>query len=116
MEVLRSVIVVVHLIGFAMILGPLALAALHKRYEFDTTAQVGLVVALITGVFLSGPWGDFDPNYPKIGTKLILLVILGGLLGMGAAKAKRTGEPVPAGLFWGAVAVAVGACGVAVIW
>ncbi|MFT3661165.1 MAG: Fe-S protein [Gordonia sp. (in: high G+C Gram-positive bacteria)] len=116
MELLRSVIVVVHLIGFAMILGPLLLAAGRKRYEFTAVGHYGLVVALVSGVFLFGSWGGYEPNVPKVAVKAALLVVLGGLLGAGSAKAKKTGEPVPAGLFWGAVALAVAICSIAVIW
>lgn len=116
MEILRSVIVVLHLIGLAMILGPLLLAAVRGRYEFDPITQIGLGVALLTGVVLSAPFGDFDPNYPKIITKLVLLVVLGGVLGMGAAKAKKSGAPVAPGLFWAAIVLAIGIVSVAVIW
>lgn len=116
MDVLRSVIVVLHLIGFAMTLGALLEAAIRKRYEFSATMNYGLVVSLVTGVFLAGPWGDYDPNYPKIGTKLVLLVVLGAVLGMGSAKQRKTGNPLPPGIFWSAVGVSVAACGVAVIW
>lgn len=116
MEILRSVIVVLHLIGFAMTLGPLLAAAIRKRYEFSATMNYGLIVSLVTGVFLSGPWGDYDPNYPKIGTKLVLLILLGAVLGMGSAKQRKTGGPLPAGIFFGAVGLSVAACAVAVIW
>lgn len=116
MDVLRSVIVVVHLIGFALILGALVETALRGRFEFTKTAQYGLGVALVTGVLLVGPWGGYDPNYPKVFTKLVLLVILGGVLGMGAARSRKSGEPVAAPLFALAAALTVTICGVAVIW
>lgn len=116
MEVLRHVIVVIHLIGFAMTLGALLDAAMRRRYEFNTTMNLGIVVSLITGVVLSAPFGDFDPNYAKIGTKLVLLVLLGGVLGMGSAKARKGGDPVPVPVFWSAVALSVAAAGVAVLW
>ncbi len=116
MELLRNVIVVLHLVGFALILGALAETAVRKRFEFTRTAQYGMGLALLTGIALTGPWGGFDPNYPKVFTKLVLLVILGGVMGMGGARSRKSGEPVPAALFWLAAALAVAICAVAVIW
>ena len=40
-----------------------------------------------------------DLNYPKIGVKLVILVVLGGLLGMGSVRQKRTGYAVARPLF-----------------
>lgn len=116
MDVLRHVIVVLHLIGFAMTLGALLEGAIRKRYEFNSTMNIGLVVSLITGVILSAPFGDFDPNYPKLITKLVLLVVLGGVLGMGSAQQKKTGKPVPQGMYWGAITLSVAICAIAVLW
>jgi hypothetical protein len=116
MELLRNVIVVVHLVGFALILGALAETAVRRHYAFTRTAQYGMGLALITGIALIGSWGGYDPNYPKIGTKLALLVILGAVLGMGAARSRKSGAPVPAAMFWLAVALTVAICAVAVIW
>ena len=38
-------------------------------------------------------------HYPKIGVKLAILIVLGGLLGMGNARQRRTGEVVPRAVF-----------------
>ena len=38
-------------------------------------------------------------NYAKIGTKLVILLIIGALLGIGTARTKRNGS-APAGVFW----------------
>ncbi|MCK0438565.1 Fe-S protein [Gordonia alkaliphila] len=116
MDVLRHVILVVHLIGFAMTLGALLEAAYRKRFEFNVPMNIGLAVSLVTGVILSAPFGDFEPNYPKIVTKVVLLVVLGAILGMGMAKQRKSGEPVGPPMFWAAVLVSVAATSVAVLW
>lgn len=45
----------------------------------------GLLLSLLTGLALAAPWpAGIEPNYPKIGVKLVILVVIGGVLGMAA--------------------------------
>ena len=45
----------------------------------------GLLLSLLTGVALAAPWpAGIELNYPKIGVKLVILVVIGGVLGMTA--------------------------------
>ena len=77
----------------------------------------GLLVSLVTGLALAAPWpAGIELNYPKIGIKLVILLALGGLLGMGSARQKRTGEAVPRGMFYAAGLLSLTAAGLAVIW
>ena len=55
-------------------------------------------------------------NYPKIGIKLVILVVIGGLLGVGNARQRRTGEAVPRPVFAVIGVLALTAAGVAVLW
>ena len=55
-------------------------------------------------------------NYPKIWCKLVILVILGAVLGLGNARQRRTGEPVPSPMFYAVGALSLLAAGMAVIW
>ncbi|NDK87999.1 Fe-S protein [Gordonia desulfuricans] len=116
MDLLRSVIVLVHILGFGVTFGALVAAAASRRFEFTRIMDYGIVVSLITGLALAAPWGGFEPNYPKIAVKLVLLVILGGVLGMGSAFQKRDGKPV--GPVWVTIAAVLSAAAtaVAVIW
>ncbi|MGW0039329.1 Fe-S protein [Gordonia sp. NPDC003376] len=116
MDVLRSVIVLVHIIGFAVTFGALVSSAVSRRFEFTRVMDYGIVISLVTGLALAAPWGDFEPNYPKIAVKLVLLMVLGGVLGMGSAFQKRDGKPV--GPVWVTIAAVLSAtaAGVAVIW
>ena len=117
MDLLRDVVVLIHLAGFAVTFGAWVAEATARRFRVTRTMDYGLVVSLVTGLALAAPWpADVVLNYPKIGTKLVLLVILGGLLGMGSARQKRTGEPVPRGLFYAVGAVSFAAAAIAVLW
>ncbi|MDO5067793.1 MAG: hypothetical protein Q4D96_10985 [Propionibacteriaceae bacterium] len=100
MEVLRGIVIVVHLIGFALLLGPWAALAFNRRLYISTTMQWGLAIALVTGLALAAPWGLENPlNYAKVGTKLVILLLIGAALGIAAARQKQHGQ-APAALFW----------------
>lgn len=99
MHTLHSIVVIVHLLGFATLFGGWIVEAFGQR-RITKVMHWGLVVALVAGLVLSAPWDlGYDLNYMKVGTKLLVVVAIGALLGIGAARQKRTGS-VPAGLFW----------------
>ena len=117
MDVLRHIVVLVHIVGFAVTFGAMITEAAARNLRFTRVMDYGLVLSLITGVILAAPWpAGIDLNYPKIGVKLVLLVVLGGILGAGSARQRRTFEPVPTPMFVAAAALSVAAAGVAVIW
>lgn len=117
MEVLRSVVVLLHIVGFAVTFGAWVAEAAASRFRTTRVMDYGLLVSLLTGLALAAPWpAGIELNYPKIGIKLAILVILGGLLGMGNARQRRTGEPVPRAVFFGVGLLAFTAAGIAVIW
>lgn len=71
---------------------------------------------MLAGLALAAPWGiDYDLNYVKIGVKLVVLVIIGALLGIGSARQKR-GDAVPPAVFWLIGILALLNAGLAVIW
>ncbi len=117
MELLRDVVVLVHIVGFAITFGAWVTEAAARRFRVSRVMDYGLLVSFLTGLALAAPWpSGIVLNYPKIGTKLVILVILGGVLGMGNARQRRTGEPVPRALFYTAGLLSLAAAGIAVIW
>lgn len=117
MEVLRSVVVLVHLVGFAITFGAWVAEAASRRFTTTRVMDYGLLVSLLTGLALAAPWpAGVELNYPKIGVKLVILVILGGVLGVGNARQRRTGQPVPRPLFASVGLLALSAAAVAVVW
>ncbi len=77
----------------------------------------GLLISLLTGFALAAPWpAGIELNYPKIAIKLGILVVLGGLLGTGNARQRRTGEAVRRPVFALIGFLALIAAGVAVLW
>ncbi|MFT3900664.1 MAG: Fe-S protein [Gordonia sp. (in: high G+C Gram-positive bacteria)] len=117
MELLRSVIVFLHIVGFAITFGSLVGEAAAHRFQFTKIANYGLLVSLVTGFALAAPWGtDAELNYVKIGVKMVILVLLGGIMGMGVARERKTGEAPERGLFYAAVLLSAAAAGIAVIW
>lgn len=117
MEVLRSVIVLVHIVGFAVTFGAWAAEAVARRCQFTRLMDYGLLLSLLTGLALAAPWpAGIVLNYPRISVKLAILVILGGILGMGSARQRRTGNAVPLPIFVAAGVLSLAAAGIAVIW
>ena len=100
MELLRHVVVLLHIVGFAITFGAWTAEAAAKRFRFTRTMDYGLLLSLLTGLALAAPWpAGIELNYPKIGVKLVILVVIGGVLGMGSARQRRTGNPVARPLF-----------------
>ena len=96
MELLRDVVVLLHIVGFAVTFGAWAAEAAARRFRTTRLMDYGLLLSLLTGLALAAPWpAGIELNYPKIGIKLVILVVIGGLLGMGNARQRRTGEAVP---------------------
>lgn len=117
MELLRSVVVLLHLVGFAVIFGAWVAEAAARRFATTRVMNYGVLVSLLTGLALAAPWpAGIELNYPKIGVKLVILVILAGLVGMGTARQRRTEEPVPRWLFVAVGVLTFTAAAIAVLW
>ncbi|MCV7194314.1 Fe-S protein [Mycolicibacterium brumae] len=116
MEVLRHVVVLLHIVAFAIIFGSWVAEAAARRFRLTAVMNYGLLLALVTGLALAAPWGGAVLNYPKITTKLVLLLALGAVIGIGKKRQDRSGEPAPAPLFWATGAITFVIAGIAVIW
>jgi hypothetical protein len=117
MELLRHVVVLMHIVGFAVTFGAWAAEAAARRFRTTRLMDYGLLLSLVTGLALAAPWpAGIDLNYPKTGVKLVILVVIGGLLGMGNARQRRTGEAVPRVLFALIGLLSLTGAGIAVMW
>ncbi|HCS60493.1 MAG TPA: Fe-S protein [Microbacterium sp.] len=115
METLRHVVVFIHLIGFATLFGAWAVQAFGGKREFTRLMNTGMAIAAVAGLALAAPWGIDEMNYAKIGTKLVVLLIIGALLGIGLAKQRKSGG-VPAAMFWLVGILTLVNAGIAVLW
>jgi hypothetical protein len=117
MELLRHVVVLLHIVGFAVTFGAWTAEAAARRFRTTRLMDYGLLLSLVTGLVLATPWpAEIDLNYPKIGVKLVILILLGGLLGMGNARQRRTGEAVPRTVFALIGLLSFAAAAIAVLW
>jgi len=115
MEILRHAVVLVHLIGFAVLFGAWVVEAVGQR-RITRPQHVGLAIAAVAGLALAAPWGiEYDLNYVKIGTKLVVLLVIGALLGIGAGRQRKAGS-VPPAIFWGIGVLTLLNAGIAVLW
>jgi hypothetical protein len=106
-----------HIASFAVTFGAWVAEVAAKRFRTTRTMDYGLLLSLLTGLALAAPWpAGIELNYPKIAVKLVILVVLGGLLGMGSARQRRTGNPVPRPLFWSVGVLSFSAAAIAVLW
>ncbi|WP_460797385.1 Fe-S protein [Microbacterium sp. GXF0217] len=118
METLRHIVLFIHLIGFATLFGAWATQAFGGKRELTKLMDYGLLVAGLAGLALAAPWGlpdGVEMNYAKIGTKFIVLIAIGALLGIGRAKQRKTGS-VPPAIFWLVGILTLVNAGIAAIW
>ena len=116
MDTLRGIVVVIHLIGFGLLFGAWAVEAFNRRMQVTRLMQIGLGIAGLAGLILAIPFGiDHDLNYTKLGIKLLVLIIIGALLGIGQGRQKKNGS-VPPAIFWSiGILTLVNVC-IAVLW
>lgn len=90
MDIVFSLFVVAHFIGLAAIVGPFLLQ-MRKNGDFAITAVfAGAITQLVTGIAMTGlaEAVDYDLDYAKIITKLVitLIVFVAALLGWRKAR------------------------------
>jgi hypothetical protein len=115
MEILRHVVVYLHIIGFAVLFGAWLVEAVARRIRVTRLMTWGMVIAAVTGLALAAPWGiSYDLNYVKLGVKLVVLLAIGALLGIGTARQRK--GALPPAIFWSVGVLALLNAGIAVIW
>ena len=116
LEILRHIVVFVHLTGFAVLFGAWAVEVYNRRVQFTPLMNIGLAIAGVAGLVLAAPWGiSYELNYVKLGVKLLVLVVIGALLGIGQARQRKAGS-VPPAIFWSiGILTLLNVC-IAVLW
>jgi hypothetical protein len=116
MEILRHLVVLVHLVGFAVLFGSWVVEAAARRIRFTRVMSWGLAIAGLAGLVLAAPWGlDGELDYVKLGVKLAILVVIGALLGIGSARQRRS-ESLPPVMFWLVGILTLGNAAIALLW
>lgn len=114
MELVRHALLYIHLLGFAMLFGGWLTAFLSDRLKINPVMLWGSVVQLITGIALSAPFPkDYEPNYPKIGVKLVLAVLIAVMVWIPHLKKRESSAK---GHFIGVGTMIAVTAGVAVFW
>lgn len=74
MEIVTGILVVLHLLGWALVLG--GLATRMRKPEIPAGVLHGALTALVTGLLLVGAieMGGDDVNHLKIATKLLVAI------------------------------------------
>lgn len=117
MTVLRDVVVLVHIVGFAITFGAWVSEAAARRFRTVTVMDYGLLISLLTGLALAAPWpAGVAVNYPKVAVKLVILLVLTGLVGMSNARQRKTGVAVTRLVFVVVGLLSLSAAAVAVLW
>jgi len=119
METLRHIVVLVHIIGFAVLFGAWAVQAFGGERKLTRLMDIGVGIAGVAGLALAAPWGiSWEPGtsfYIKVGVKAVVLIIIGTLVGTGVARQKR-GQAVAPAVFWLVGILTLANAGMGVIW
>ncbi len=115
MSTLYGLLVVLHLVGWAIVLGGCLVTL--RRSELPKGALHGALTALVTGVVMVGlrsaEVGDLTPpDNAKVGVKLLVALVVTGLVWYGA----RRPEKVTRGLVGAVAGLTVVNVVVAVLW
>ena len=89
MDIVTGILVVIHLIGWALVLG--GLATRMRKPEIPAGVWHGALTAVVTGLLLVGiaEMGDGDVNHVKIAVKLVISLVVLVAAEIGAARSKR---------------------------
>ena len=113
MDLARLILLFVHILGFAALLGGLLVQGRSPEKQVNAAMRDGVGTAVLAGLLLVGVLeaGDVSVDRVKIGVKLAVgLVIL--VLVMANARKPR----IPQGLWLGLVLLTVANIAVAVFW
>ncbi len=113
MDLLRQLLLIVHILGFAALLGGLFVQLPDATRKVNSLMRDGSGTAFVAGLALVGVLeaGDADVNHVKVGVKLLVGFVV---LGMVMANVRK--ERIPNGLFFAVLALTLANVAVAVLW
>jgi hypothetical protein len=113
-EALRLILVFIHLVGFALLLGGAITQFVSGKFRINPAILWGSIIQLVSGLGLAAPLrggGDAEPDPIKLGVKLLLAVLI---FIMVFVPRKRT--EVNKGHFIGIITLTLVNAAVAVFW
>lgn len=113
MEILRQVLLFVHILGFAALIGGLLVQVREPEKSVNAAMRDGAGVAFVAGLLLVGVLEaeDGDVNHAKIGVKFAV-----GLVILVLVMANIRKPSIPQGLYVGLLALSVLNVALAVFW
>jgi len=113
-ETLRLVLLFLHLIGFALLLGGSVAQYLTGVLRINAAMLAGAVTQVVTGLALAAPLrggGEHEPDRAKLAVKLVIAL---AILAMTFFSRRR--ERVNRGHFLAIVGLTLANAGIAVFW
>ncbi|MDY7088699.1 MAG: hypothetical protein SYR96_26790 [Actinomycetota bacterium] len=112
MEALRLILLFIHLIGFALLLGGAVTQFVSGKFRINPAVLWGSIIQLLSGIALSAPLRDGDEPSPfKLGVKLLVAVLIFIMVFL-----PRKRESVNKGHFIGIIVLTLVNAAVAVFW
>jgi hypothetical protein len=113
-EALRLILLFIHLVGFALLLGGAIAQFLTGKFRINPAVLWGSVIQLLSGLALAAPLrggGDAEPSPIKLGVKLLLAILIFIMVFV-----PRKREAVNKGHFIGIIVLTLANAAVAVFW
>jgi hypothetical protein len=113
-EALRLILLFIHLVGFALLLGGAVTQFVSGKFRINPAILWGSIIQLASGIALSAPLrggGDHEPNPVKLGVKLLFAVLIFIMVFV-----PRKRADVNKGHFIGIITLTVVNAAVAVFW
>jgi len=113
-EALRLILLFVHLVGFALLLGGAIAQFLSGTFRINPAVLWGSIIQLVSGVALAAPLrggGDHEPSPYKLGVKLLIAVLIFIMVFV-----PRKRDAVNKGHFIGIITLTLANVAVAVFW
>ena len=113
MEIVRLVLLLLHVLGFAALFGGLLVQAKEPVKKVNSLMRDGAGTAVVAGVALVGVLeaGDADVDNVKIGVKLVIGVVILALVMMNLRRPR-----IPQGLWLALLVLTVANVAVALFW